>query len=107
MGRKTGVWKTSGMAKFDNLVRKAKFVAAYDKQQGFDFVRSALTPPLDEPIRIRVDAILRRIRTLYSNLGSDSTQDEKNEVKKVERALMMKIREIAPDYYDSIKSQND
>lgn len=82
---------------------QSKFISAYDKRQAFDFVRGCLTPPLDEEIKQKVDHYLRRISGLYASLGNDSTVGDIGKVKATEQAYMAKIKELAPDYYETIK----
>lgn len=103
MSRKTGKYKTTGMAKFARLVSQAKYIAAYDKSQAFDFVRSCLTPALDPATKEMVDNLLHSISKEYSKLGTDSTVGDLGRAKAKEAQFMAKIKELAPDYYETIK----
>lgn len=103
MSRKTGKYKTTGMAKFARLVRQAKYIAAYDKHQGYIFVRNCLTPALDEKTKAAVDIYLRQITKAWSNIGTDSTVGDIGKAKAVEEHYMRQIKELAPDYYETIK----
>lgn len=103
MSRKTGKYKTPGMAKFARLVKQARFISAYDKSQGFDFVRSCLTPPLDDEVKIAVDHCLRSISKAWSNIGTDSTVGDVGRARAKEAHYMAQIKELAPDYYETIK----
>ena len=103
MSRKTGKYKTTGMAKFARLVKQSRFISAYDKNEGFNFVRGCLTPPLDSATKEMVDNYLRLISKLHSNLGTDSTVGDFGRAKAKEQHYMAQIKELAPDYYETIK----
>lgn len=93
--------------KLHRLVKQSKFIWTYDKQQGFDYVRSCLTPPLDDVVKFKVDKYLKRISVIYASLGTDSEAEEIIIAKATEKKLISRIKEIAPDYYETIKGNND
>lgn len=103
MSRKTGKYKTTGMAKFARLVRQAKYISAYDKHQGYVFVRNCLIPELDPVVKAAVDTCLRQIAKEWSKIGMDSTVGDIGKAKAVEAHYMANIKELAPDYYETIK----
>lgn len=88
--------------KLHRLVQQAKAIAAFDKSQAFEYVRNCLTPPLDKAVEEEINRCLRKISTIYANLGRDSTEEEIQVAKGLEAHYMGKIKEIAPDYYRTI-----
>lgn len=89
--------------KLHRLVRQSRFISAYDKNQAFDFVRGCLTPPLDAEVKRRIDYYLAKISGLYASLGTDSTVGDIGTIKALEEQYMLKIKDLAPDYYETIK----
>lgn len=45
----------------------------------------------------QIDSILHEMAMLYQNLGTDSTEQERDEAKKMELSLIGKIAQIDPD----------
>ena len=53
------------------------------------------------------ETILRQCATLFSNLGIDSTEQERAEAKKKEWELLAKLKEIEPEEYEFYKRTKD
>lgn len=53
----------------------------------------------DAEIRAQIDELLQQNATIQSNLGTDSTTEEKAEAKRQWMELAKKINEIDPKFY--------
>lgn len=54
-----------------------------------------------------VDDIYRECATLFSNLGIDSTKEEREEAKAKEWELLQELKEIEPELYEFFKQTRD
>ena len=54
-------------------------------------------------IKMQVDELLHEMAVLFTNLGTDSTQEEVDRAYKLENALIDKIAEIDPNKAMSIR----
>jgi len=89
--------------KLHDLRKQAHWISAYNKADGFDFVRRGLTPALTGEKQREVHKHLRIIHALSATLGTDSTWRERQGVYKQQKALMLKIKDIDFDYWESIQ----
>lgn len=53
----------------------------------------------DEAVRTEIDELLQQNATIQSNLGTDSTTEERAEAKRQWMELAKKINEIDPKFY--------
>ena len=53
----------------------------------------------DAEVREQIDELLQQNATIQSNLGTDSTTEEREEAKRQWMELAKKIREIDPKFY--------
>jgi low affinity Fe/Cu permease len=53
----------------------------------------------DEAIRAEIDELLQQNATIQSNLGTESTTEEREEAKRQWMELAKQIREIDPKFY--------
>jgi len=53
----------------------------------------------DEAVRAEIDELLQQNATIQSNLGTDSTTEEREEAKRKWMELAKQIREIDPKFY--------
>ena len=53
----------------------------------------------DEAVRAEIDELLQQNATIQSNLGTDSTAEEREEAKRKWMELAKQIREIDPKFY--------
>jgi low affinity Fe/Cu permease len=53
----------------------------------------------DEAVRAEIDELLQQNATIQSNLGTDSTTEERAEAKRQWMELAKKINEIDPKFY--------
>lgn len=53
------------------------------------------------------ETILRQCATLFSNLGIDSTGEERAEAKEKEWELLSKLKEVDPEEYEFYKRTRD
>jgi hypothetical protein len=53
----------------------------------------------DEAVRAEIDELLQQNATIQSNLGADSTTEERAEAKRQWMELAKKINEIDPKFY--------
>ena len=53
----------------------------------------------DEAVRTEIDELLQQNATIQSNLGTDSTAEEREEAKRKWMELAKQIREIDPKFY--------
>jgi low affinity Fe/Cu permease len=53
----------------------------------------------DEAIRAEIDELLQQNATIQSNLGTESTTEEREEAKRKWMELAKQIREIDPKFY--------
>ena len=53
----------------------------------------------DEAVRTEIDELLQQNATIQSNLGTESTAEEREEAKRKWMELAKQIREIDPKFY--------
>jgi low affinity Fe/Cu permease len=53
----------------------------------------------DEAVRAEIDELLQQNATIQSNLGTESTTEEREEAKRKWMELAKQIREIDPKFY--------
>lgn len=56
---------------------------------------------------MEIHVVLEDMASLTAQQGSDSTEEDKKQFKKDYRTLANKIKEISPEYYKSIKIQDE
>ena len=61
----------------------------------------------NEKDRVKIDAYLEKIQTLYANMGSDSTEAEKKKAFRTEARYQERIRKIDAAYYKEIFPYNE
>jgi len=55
-----------------------------------------------EESRVKIDELLRLNASLQANLGSESTPEEHLSVENKTEELMLKIKQIDPDFHDIV-----
>lgn len=54
-------------------------------------------------IKFKIDSIMKKMAIIESNLGIDSTDDERKKAKEEQLLLLIKIKELDPIKYDILK----
>ena len=90
------------MKKFHKLVQVAKELTRI-KDARYGLMMEWLTPAVKEDIKRKIDFHLERISSLHSNLGSDSTEEERSLIFRLEQKEMFKIKSLDEAFYNSIK----
>lgn len=71
------------------------------------WIKKLMEPELTAQQLMDIHVILEEMASLTANNGTDSTQEEKKEYKKKYRELADQIKEISPEYYKTIKCQDE
>lgn len=90
--------------KFHRLVLQAKQLgrkSEYDRK--YKYVNLCLQSSVTREKQELIDVHLKRIASLHTNLGKDSSEDERRLVKTLQLREMYEIKQIDLEYYNSIK----
>ncbi len=90
------------MKKFHKLVETAKELTRI-KDARYGLLVEWLTPVVRKEVKKKIDVHLERISSLHSNLGKDSTDEERKLVFLLQQHEMIKIKALNEDFYNSIK----
>lgn len=94
--------------KFHQLVLQAKQLGRKtDYNRRCEYVRLCLQSSVTHEIQALIDVHLKRIASLHTNLGKDSTEAERRLVKTLQQHEMYKIKEIDLEYYKSIEPNDE
>jgi len=71
------------------------------------WIKKLMEPELSAQQMMDIHVILEEMAALTAKQGIDSTKAEKRKFKKEYNELVNRIKEISPEYYDTIKIQDE